>query len=111
MLLFCKTRPTPGDQRIKRLSQMLVFLTRCLRFKRLLGREPRTSLDTLLLKTDGSETSGGLESFIDREITATKFYAARSALGKAHQDRVVARGGANAEPSRSSARVVARQRG
>ena len=74
-------------------------------FELLFGRSPRTSLDTLVPRLDDTESTRGLENFVERRRQNLR--EVRLALEKRHETKVVARRRANARISRPSAGVRA----
>ena len=74
-------------------------------FEILLGRKPRTPLDTLTPQIDGADTAEGLDSFIERRQQV--FSEVKSAMERKYKEKVATRERENAKISRASPGVQA----
>ena len=74
-------------------------------FEILLGRKPRTPLDTLTPQIDGADSAEGLDSFMERRQRV--FNEVKSTMEKRYEEKVAARERENAKIGRTSPGTLA----
>lgn len=110
LAILCKSWPNRWDEYvspalwIKRTLPDLSLPANMTPFELLFGRPPRTSVDSLVPKTDVTDADGGLDNFVERR--KQNLLEVRLALEKRHDLRVSARLRANQSIERSSVGVV-----